>query len=246
MQKLIPLTLDNLQDGGKPSVFDLQGTWNQLKNKEPETTTIRINDTRKIHPVTGEPINPNRDLKTANYNKDVILSTIQAAKKVGVDPYLALAISLQETSLSNDNSEDPYHLQYKPKATWENFTDEVELNAQKNPEDFKHALNFASFLKEKMEYGKKLGYKDLAGQIQAYNGLGVIGENTEKEYHTQTGRNTNYFYGIDVTNGKTIDTRVNPVYGKTVLSFIPFLKENKELQKIIENNENGGLIKLEL
>ena len=74
--------------------------------------------------------------------------------------------------------------------------------------------------------------------------MGKLTPATEKEYHNKTGRNTNQFYGVDVTK-KALDLAKNPAYGKTVMSLIPILQQNPDIQKIVKNTKaKGGTIKV--
>lgn len=233
----------------KPSVFDLFGTWNTIQTPEFKKEikslgrppgsypSLYIKDTRTTNPVTGEKINPNRDLKSADYPLDIIKTTIKGAKLVGVDPYLSLAVAMQE-NLKDPSGTEPYHLRFKPKSTWENYTDEVQVNSQKNPELFKQSLDFNSFLLEKMQEGKKRGYTDSAGQVQAYNGYGKLFSDTEKHYY---GHENRKFYGVDVTK-EPLDLSKNPAYGKTVMSLKHMLERNQDIKNLI-GYKNAGRIK---
>jgi hypothetical protein len=79
------------------------------------------------------------------------------------------------------------------------------------------------FLKDKMDYGKKLGKKTEAELIQAWNGYGKI--TPKSEY------GGNMYYGIDVSKNP-INMNKTPVYGDRIID----IREN--VIKKITDNEN--------
>jgi hypothetical protein len=154
---------------------------------------IKISDNRKIRATTGKKINPNKDLKTGWYDRDVVDSIAENAIRRGVNPYQAIAMGLIESNLGGtdynvghvmnfDESISPYK-QMMDKIITSQFT------------------------------AKRLNKKNDADIIQAYNGYGKLFPNTEKDYH---GHSVKAFYGVPVDE-KGIDLKKNPLYGKEVL-----------------------------
>ena len=64
-----------------------------------------IQDPRKKSATTGKPLDPNSDVVTGDYDKNIIKNIVLAASKNGMDPYTALAIGFQESKFgkSDDN-----------------------------------------------------------------------------------------------------------------------------------------------
>jgi len=191
-----------------------------------DSSVIPVKDNRTTNPVTGLPINPNRDLKTGNYDRDVINSVIGASKHYGVNPYNALAVGLQETGLSPD--ETGHVKDYRSDMLG---LSEDELNNLSDVD--KNAYLLAYAMKRKEAVAKNLGHNGDVWNLQAYNGFGKIGTQTEKSYHNEQGVNTNSFYGVDVTK-HPLDLAKNPAYGKTVLSLAEMLKQNKAIDFLVE------------
>lgn len=138
-------------------------------------------------------------------SKKVISDIIKEANIAGVDPYTALALSFQETGIGDGWKDNPFHLTTPQ-------TDNV----------IRESLDF---LKQKMEYGKKLGKKSEAEIIQAWNGYGKI--TPKSEY------GGNMYYGVDVSKNP-IDMNKTPVYGNRILDIRDnVLKKNKEIQDLV-------------
>ena len=243
-------TVTYAQDGGainkQTGLFSPLNIVGTDKAKINPSTTVNIKDNRTTHPVTGKPINPNKDLKSGNYDKDLIYRTIQASKLLGVDPYKSLGVLGQETNFGKANSESPFHLTFNPKGNAYDYVNEEKFS-KLTPEQRSNTLNALDGvlgLQEKMNSMTSKGSS--ADSLQRYNGTGKVGVNTEKEYHNRTGRNTNTFYGIDVAKEGPIDTKKNPVYGKTVLSLAEMLKSNPSIKNMVDtstiNFQDGGSI----
>jgi hypothetical protein len=140
--------------------------------------------------------NRNKDSQSANYIQDLH------------------SINNDEESLSLLNSmwkaESNLDASYQEYIDWTDRTPREERLAQ--------------VLKQKIEYAKKLGYKDEAKQIQAFNGLGVL-----------QGREVSH-YGIK----GNIDMRDTPVYGNRIKELREnVIKINPQIQKLV--NGNGSL-----
>ncbi len=168
-----------------------------------------IKDTRKSDAVSGLPVN-DKNKQDVTINPDVVGRIIKEAKSQGVDPYTALAVAHQETKLGTRGEEaegNPFHI----------------LEGAKTDDAIKEGV---SILKSKLAYGKKLGKTDEASQIQAYNGYGKVGMNTEGRQKSM--------YGLDLSKGN-IDMNTNPVYGKRVMDIRDnILKKNPDIQNMVE------------
>jgi len=165
---------------------------------------LPIDDTRNIDLITNKQIEKKAPI-LADIN--IMKNIVNAAKRNGIDPYTALAMAYQETGLSKDWGDNPFH-----------------MIGMQSEDPFNESMNF---LKEKIAYGKKLGKKNEADLIQAWNGYGKI--TPKSEY------NTNYYYGIDVSKNP-INMNENPVYGKRVLDIRDnILKKNKDVVNIVNN-----------
>lgn len=191
-----------------------EGLFEQVKANPParQPEIINIVDKRKWNPVTNKPINPNRDLVGGKFEDTVINDIINSANNNGVDPYIALAIGLQESGLGKT---DPNigHLLY-------------------SNEDYIPGVDeMVSFIKEKENYAKKLGYKDKEHFIQAYNGLGKVFPETEQDYH---GFKMKSIYGVPVPK-EGIDLAKNPLYGKRIINIADsVLKQNPQIVRRVE------------
>lgn len=167
---------------------------------------LSLKDTRGKDAITGLPVTDKNNL-SRNASSKLIQRIVKASKDNGVDPYTALAIAHQETGLegNGDSEWNPFHL----------------IN---NKEDDLVTAG-VKMIKEKLDYAKKLNKNDEASQIQAFNGYGKVGANTEGKQKK--------LYGIDVTS-KPINMNSNPVYGKRILDIRDnILKNNPEIQKMI-------------
>jgi hypothetical protein len=197
---------------------------------------IKIKDNRKINTVTNAPINPKTDLKSGDYNYIDIKNIVDASNAVGVDPNLALAIALQESNLG------------KTDLNYGHVTKDFLQNAKTSElQNYNYdALQLAYAI------NNKIGKKPLnAYNIQAYNGYGKLGVNTEKGISTSGNKSgVKKWYGVDVTK-EPLDLKKNPAYGKTILDlYNNVILPNKEIQDIInykfdfsESKQSGGWLK---
>ena len=112
---------------------------------------IRIQDKRKLNPLTKRPINPNRDLKSGYADAGMIKNMVRLAKDYGLDPNLMLAVGLQETNLGKIDPTNPYQVNAAYHGVME------------NPLEGGTAI----FRDKYNKYPKK----SEAYRIQAYNGL---------------------------------------------------------------------------
>jgi hypothetical protein len=180
---------------------------------------IEIHDPRtKL--ASGVAIEPGQ--ASGHYDKGKITNIIKAAKKVGVDPNLALSVALQETKIGKTNPTSIGNIR--------------SLYYGKAPEGLdQQAYELAKTLKDKMDEGKKLGFTDQALLIQMYNGLGKLGPTMR--VMNNSGKMVGVpekYYGVEVTDKNPLDLRKNPLYGKTILDISEnVIKKNKDIQELI-------------
>lgn len=180
-------------------------------------THLTIKDTRKIDAASNTPIT-HKNRKDAKVNPGLVKNIIREAKFQGVDPYTALAIAYQESDLGAIETFD------NPFQVLEITTKDKDL-----------VKKGVSFLKEKINYGKKLGKKTEEEILQSYNGYGKI-----KPYRrTANGPLLDRkMYGIDVTNG--LDMSKNPVYGKRIIDLRDnVLKTHPEIVKLVDSEQGN-------
>lgn len=167
---------------------------------------IKIPDTRKVDSITGKAVNDTGSLERAA-DPELLKQIIQEAKRQKVDPYTALAMAHQESGFSEDN---PFHL----------------LGGGKTDEPVKEGI---AFLKDKLDYARRLGKTDEASQIQAFNGYGKVGSNTEGKQKMM--------YGIDVSKAP-IDMNKTPLYGKRIIDIREnILKKNPQIAKLVSETQ---------
>ena len=167
---------------------------------------LSIPDTRKVDSITGKPVGDSGSL-TRTADPALLKQIVQEAKRQKVDPYTALAMAHQESGFSEDN---PFHL----------------LGGGKTDDPVKEGI---SFLKDKLDYARRLGKTDEASQIQAFNGYGKVGSHTEGTQKK--------LYGIDVSK-TPIDMNKTPLYGRRVLDIRDnILKKNPEIAKLVAETQ---------
>lgn len=180
---------------------------------------IKVEDIRKIDATSGLPVTDTNNL-TALADPEIIKKIVASAKKRNIDPYTALAMANQETGFGMEKPENPFVINAK------SYPDKQSGDMIENAMDV---------LKEKLDYAKKLGKKDEAEIIQAWNGYGKIGKNFYKD-HPDVPR-IKSFYGVDVTN-QDIDMNKNPVYGKRILDIREnIIKKHPEIVKLVEGEK---------
>lgn len=177
---------------------------------EDPTDTINIKDSSGI--------------KSGKYSKRTIQNIAKAAKAVGINPYNAIAVWLQESG--KDASNYGRVGKYGPPLAPMNLSDAQKLEADKlyssNGLD-PQATRLAVMLRDKLNYGRTLGYKTEPEQLQAFNGYGII--------NPKSFGNSKTAYGVDITNG--VDLSKNPLYGKRVFQLKNDLQSNKELAALL-------------
>lgn len=171
-----------------------------------------------------------RGIKAGNYPKKHIEGIIKAARAVGIDPTRALALAWQESDFGSAKAKKSRGgFVYKPTmAQIKDFepAQEKELNERAastgiDPEYLKLAI----VLRDKMKYGKQLGFKDEAAQLQAYNGYGTITK--------RTFGGADKAYGVPI--GEGISMKQNPLYGKRLLELANDISNNKEIAPMLKS-----------
>jgi hypothetical protein len=172
------------------------------------------------------PIKDSSGLKSGKYSKATIQGIIKGAKATGVDPFQALALSLQETGLGTAMVHGRRGKFAVPIGQTHDFSDQQqqELDAlnQKTGIDPEY-LKLGIALRDKLRYAKQLGFNDEASQLQAYNGYGTL---TKEKLG-----GADKAYGVPVGNG--IDMRKNPLYGKRLVQLKNDLMANKDISSLI-------------
>jgi hypothetical protein len=176
------------------------------RDKAIAANRISIEDNRLVDAITNKKLTKKAPLVA---DKDFIKNVVSAAKRNGIDPYTALAMAYQETNMGDGWKDNPFHMS---RIQTEDPLEESML-----------------FLKEKYELAKRLGKKNEADIIQAWNGYGKITPKSEYK--------TNMYYGIDVSKNP-IDMNTNPVYGKRILDIRDnILKKNKNIINIVNSTK---------
>jgi len=158
--------------------------------------TFKIEDKRKVLATSGQPIRPNVDITSGEYDLDVLKGIIESAKrkKLPIEDVKNLAaIAFQETKFGKTD-ENLGHVS-------ENFESRSDLEALTN-----------AYI-TKMKEADRLGIKDEAKRLQVYNGLKLITPDTEKDYH---GFKMKKIYGVPVPK-EGINMKKNPLYGKQIM-----------------------------
>ena len=241
------------QMGGDPSIPDLSNKgW--LSKYQPGGSTepflpwhgnyrrpTVIKDNRKVNATSGKPINPNKDLKSGEYDTQLIEDITKAAKYYGLDANELLAVALQETNLGKADwnvghvIDAPIQTQYILSNPG-NRTERGQFNLYRNQIINPDVQDMAAAYKKKMDEAKANNVTDPAMQIQYYNGLGMVYPKTERDYHKF---DMSSIYGVPLTP-EGISMKENPLYGKRILD----LKENvlmadPTLQKYIQDTYNS-------
>ena len=185
--------IDNIKE------FFVEKTNKVINKSAPEKNspkTFKIEDKRKVLATSGNPIRPNVDLTSGEYDLDVLNGIIESAKrnKLSIEDAKNLAaIAFQETKFGKVD-ENLGHV-------FDNVESRSDLEALTN-----------AYI-TKMKEADRLGIKDDATRLQVYNGLGVIKPSTEQDYH---GFKMKKIYGVPVPN-EGINMKKNPLYGKQIM-----------------------------
>lgn len=204
----------------------------QQQAQPQQRKVIKVSDPRQIDFATGQKLGEGNRM-SSNVDMELANMIVSKAREHGIDPATALSMGLNETGLSfnpqkqtNSKYNIPIDQQLKQanpfmvgshdelindKGVREGVGEQVAKNGSID--------TFMRILKERMATGQKIGKKDEASIIQAYNGYGKINKGT--------------LYGID-TEKNPIDFNQNPIYGKKILDIREnIVKKNPELMALI-------------
>ena len=181
--------------------------------------TFKIEDKRKVLTTSGQPIRPNVDITSGEYDLEVLKGIIESAKrkKLPIEDVKNLAaIAFQETKFGKEDENLGHVL--------EDLTSRSDLEALTN-----------AYI-TKMKEADRLGIKDDATRLQVYNGLGVVKPSTEQGYH---GFKMKKIYGVPVPS-TGINMKKNPLYGKQVMDLRDnVLNQNPEYVKYLNTMYNS-------
>ena len=206
---------------------------------QPFPINVKIDDPRKIHPVTRQPINPNRDLKSGNYEGIVIKKIIDEGKKLGFNKNQVLdniAIALQESGLGQYDDQIGHALYGNPITGMMNdvqvLPDLGDVQLSDIDAGIRHQYLNYKYNTQMINKNPKSDAERLQWYNTPYPKKGQLNTGTEKKYHTETGRSTNRFYGVDVTKAPLKATTLP--YGKTIVSLRDSLiAPNADIQKML-------------
>lgn len=231
----------------------------------PDKDKIHIKDTRTIDAVTGKPLTDKNRLHSVG-DKELLFQIIKGAKERNIDPYTALAISMQETNFGNSKAKIFYGNKDDQKTNVFQVDNIQSHGIGTDKEDWEIGLDVMA---EKFKLAKKIGKTKDADVIQSYNGYGKIGgeldvdgfnkhmdafykspqaQNMEdwqlENYHNAKKREfstlPNNIYGIVATNKKPIDMNKTPIYGERVVNVRDsILKTNPEIQQMVKEVYGG-------
>ena len=177
---------------------------------------LSIRDPRKVMMTTGQPLRPNSDLVSGQYDSEDLGNLINEAKRQDMsynDIMNLAAMGFQESKWNRDGDKNIGH-------TIGGFGGHDQYS------DFVGAYN------AKMAEANRLKIKDEATRLQVYNGLGRIFPSTEKKYH---GFNMKKIYGVPVPKGG-ISMRQNPLYGKQIIDLRDnVLKQSPDFMRYIDS-----------
>jgi hypothetical protein len=184
----------------------------------------------------GDPTDPkikikdSKKLKSGDYSKKHIEGIIKASKEIGVDPYQAISLALQESGIGTAKEKWGRGHRTKKQPTLAAINDWEEYQQKELDEKLKSTgieeqyLKLAIVLRDKIKYAKQLGFKDEASQLQAYNGYGILTKD-------KLG-GANKAYGVEV--GEGINMKKNPLYGKRLLELKADIAGNPEIKKLVD------------
>lgn len=196
---------------------------------KPAPVLMKINDTRRINPGTGQPFSQNTiGAKSTNADVAVLKAIIAHAKAHGQDPYTNLAIGMQESDFGRKNPDFGMATAYDPDKRIP-LTDRVNIGASKLAMAMKEKLAYAAQLQKS---GKIKPGEDYA--LQAYNGYGDLRSRLMKE-----GNDNKYvpqrWYGNMITGDTPFLMSEHPLYGRTIISLRDeILKKHPDVKKLVD------------
>jgi hypothetical protein len=199
--------------------------------ENPGPGAITLKDKRKILSTSQKPIRPNVDLKGGEYDGAIINEILSAAKRYNYDPYTALAVGLQESTLGKAG-ENIGHTLYEstiPSVLPNSNAVYDDLNSDEKVK--RNIDNMVRFLIEKKKEANKNNLTGELQELQAYNGYKLKPE-TELDYY---GHPNKMAYGVVIPE-EGLNLKQNPLYGKQIVDLKEnVLKKNPELLKMVTN-----------
>ncbi len=165
--------------------------------------------------------------KSGKYSKKIVQNIVAAAKATGVDPAQALAIALQESGLGSvtvKGRRGRYPASLAPIAVDFSEDEQKEFDSLEAKGLDPLALKLTIALRNKLDYGKRLGFLTEPEQLQAFNGYGTI---TPATFGGATKA-----YGVDISQG--VNMKKNPLYGKRVQQLKNDLLSNEYIQSLLK------------
>jgi hypothetical protein len=187
--------------------------------KIPTPPSIRIKDRRTVNATSGEPINPNKDLKTDDYPTDPMVEAVRSAKMRGEDPWNALAILFQESKFGKLDPDNPGRI----------------LNSSRNFDKATSPIDDSVLIMHnKLSAARKAGHLDDLHQLQYYNGTGEKGTHLIIPGH---GEITDNMYGVKIPKSG-LNVMENPIYGKRIVDLRDnVLKKDLNVQNIVDTTK---------
>lgn len=179
-------------------------------------------------------IKDSRNTKSGKYSKENISKVIQAAKAIGVDPYEALSIALQESGFGKTASKTTEESgSRRNRAGIGNVTSplsdkEMEyLNGLAGKGLDMGALKMAYILKQKNNDAKSSGFDSSdALRLQGYQGWA-------KKFTREMNGGSDRILGVPIGDG--LNLIQNPVTGSRLVQLREDLKKNKDIQGLFTN-----------
>lgn len=185
----------------------------QQPKPKPSPPTTDMQAPKYVYDIDVFDNRPNGTKINAKTNANIIKDIVKEAKLAGIDPYTALAMSMQETGLGNGWVDNPFH-----------------LSTPKTENTVRESMQF---LKDKFIYAKRLGKKTEPEILQAWNGYGKI--TPKSEY------GGNWYYGVDVSKNP-IDMNKTPVYGNRIIDLREnVIKKNPQIIKMVQEFGNTNI-----
>lgn len=181
-------------------------------------------------PGPGDPtvfIKDSKGIKSGKYPRAPIQNLFAASKATGVDFVEAVALALQESGLGTAEVKGRRGKFPALLGQIHDFSDaqqkELDALVEKTGID-PDALKLTIALRDKINYGKSLGFTSEPSLLQAYNGYGTI---TPKSFGGATTA-----YGVDISKG--VSLKDNPLYGQRLVQLKNDLMQNEYIQSLLK------------
>jgi hypothetical protein len=179
-------------------------------------------------------IKDSKGVKSGKYSKENISKVIQAAKAIGVDPYEALSIALQESGFGKTASKTT-----EQSSTRRNRAGIGNVTTQLSDKELEYlnglagkgldmgALKMAYILKMKNADAKNHGFDSSdALRLQGYQGWA-------KKYTKAMNGGSDKILGVNIGDG--LDLTQNPITGARLVQLREDMKKNKDIQGLLDS-----------